>query len=50
MTAKADDVKLPTVVDLVIAQNKDAFWNQMKQIVGTPNCLYTFDKSGLHVR
>lgn len=49
-TAEADDFKLPTRSEVINAQNKDNFGNQMKQVAGTPNSNLTFEKNGLLVR
>lgn len=48
-TTKADDIELPTIDDFVLAQSKDAFCYQMRQLVGTPNYL-TSEKNVLLVR
>lgn len=45
-TDKADDVELQTIAEFVIARSKDAFGDQMKQLVGASNCLFTFDNYG----
>lgn len=45
MAAKADDVKLQTIAIFVLAQSKDTFYYQMKQLVGTLHCRFTFDKT-----
>lgn len=44
MTTNADAVKLPTISEFILAQRKDAYCNQMKQLVDTSNCHFTFDK------
>lgn len=45
LTPKADKEDLPNIADFVIAQRQDAFYNQMKQLVETSYCLFTFDHS-----
>lgn len=50
ITAKFDNVELPTLADFIVAQSKDAFCDQMKQLVETPNCLLTFDSTELLLR
>lgn len=50
MTVKAEDVELPTIAGFVLVKSKDAFCDQMKELVGTRNCLFIFDKYELLVR
>lgn len=50
MTAKAKVVQLPTIADYMLAEKKDAFCDQIKELAGTPNLHFTFCKSGLLVK
>lgn len=50
MKAKADDIELPTITDFVIAQSKERFCDQMKQLVRPLTYLFIFDKSDRLVR
>lgn len=50
MRVKFDDVEFPTGTDLILAERKNDFCDQMEQLVGETNCLFTFDKNGLFVR
>lgn len=50
LSAEVNVAELPTIAEFVPAQCKDAFCDQIKRLVGTPNCLFKFDKYGLLVR
>lgn len=50
ITTGFDDVELPTLDDFIPAQSRDAFCDEMKQLVGAPNFLFKRDKNGLFER
>lgn len=47
MTAKTNDVEVPTITDFVLTQSKDAFCNETKQLVRTPYFFTLYKKRTL---
>lgn len=50
LTAKDNDVELPAIPEFMLAQNKEAYWKQMKQWMGGLICHFTVIRNGLLAR
>lgn len=47
LIVKADDIALTIISELILVQSKEAFWEQFRQLVGTPHFRFTFENNGL---